>query len=304
MDNLVKKGAITLKMLRYFSVLAEELHFGNAAKRLCISQPPLSVQIRELEAILGFTLFDRNSRNVKLTKAGHIAYQESKNILCQVDFSLERISYAGRYENHHLILGLVSSVLGDQFFAGLRNVEKYYPNLSFNIAEILPKQQLVDLKLGKIDFAFIRDDIPSDLDDDLHITKLFDDNICVAYNKHLDFPKDSSVSISDLKDYDVVILGKETSNDALNIYSRCLSAGLNVDNILEVLEPFSIMSFIRTKRAVALVPQALIADVHPDITYKPLKEHISSALYVAYSKQYSSDLKKDFVKYFSTAYVE
>ena len=72
---------IELRHLRYFSVLAEELHFGHAAQRLAISQPPLSVAIQQLEHVVGARLFERNSKGVRLTPAGVSLQAHARQLL-------------------------------------------------------------------------------------------------------------------------------------------------------------------------------------------------------------------------------
>ena len=85
-----------LKLLRYFQAVAEELHFGRAAARLNMSQPPLSFHIKELEAQLGTVLFIRHSRHVALTHAGVVLLEETKQLLNNASLALARVEQIGR----------------------------------------------------------------------------------------------------------------------------------------------------------------------------------------------------------------
>src|SRR5688572_2107246 len=99
-----------LRHLRYLVTVAEELHFGRAAIRLNISQPPLSHQIRQLEEELGVKLFERNTRGVRLTEAGSRIVQEAQQVLSQVDHFAKVAAYAGEGEIGHLPIGAVGGV--------------------------------------------------------------------------------------------------------------------------------------------------------------------------------------------------
>ncbi|NEQ24050.1 MAG: LysR family transcriptional regulator, partial [Microcoleus sp. SIO2G3] len=98
-----------LRHLRYFIAVAEELHFGRAAERLQMAQPPLSQQIRQLEIELGFQLFHRTKRSVQLTTAGRVFLRESRRILAQLEQAIETGKQASRGELGQLIIGFVSS---------------------------------------------------------------------------------------------------------------------------------------------------------------------------------------------------
>src|SRR5690349_2246899 len=104
-----------VRHLRYFTVVAEELHFGNAAIRLGMAQPPLSQRIRRLEEELGVRLFDRSSRHVRLTGAGRLLLDEAREIVARVDRLRD---LAGRGESAVLRVGIPPD-LGSSVIAAL-----------------------------------------------------------------------------------------------------------------------------------------------------------------------------------------
>ncbi len=91
-----------LRHLRYFVAVAEELHFGRAAQRLNLSQPPLSQQIQALESELGTRLLERTNRRVALTEAGRLFLEEARQILLASERAAERVRRAGRGETGQL----------------------------------------------------------------------------------------------------------------------------------------------------------------------------------------------------------
>src|SRR5579872_5746299 len=100
---------IELRHLRYFVAVAEELHFGRAAKRLHLAQPPLSQQIRKLEEIVGHRLSVRTSRAVKLTSAGEVLLERARRTLREVQNDLEEARSVGRGEVGFLKVGFIGS---------------------------------------------------------------------------------------------------------------------------------------------------------------------------------------------------
>lgn len=103
-----------LKLLRYFLAVAEELHFGRAAARLNMSQPPLSIHIKELENQLGTQLFIRHSRSVVLTHAGKILMEESRRLLVNANNVLARVEQIGRGEAGRIELGVVGTAMWER----------------------------------------------------------------------------------------------------------------------------------------------------------------------------------------------
>ena len=97
-----------LRHLRYFVTVADELHFGRAASKLHISQPPLSMQIRDLEREVGVELLSRTKRRVMLTQAGSAFLDEAKDILKRVNRAKTSAQQAARGETGNLTIGFIS----------------------------------------------------------------------------------------------------------------------------------------------------------------------------------------------------
>src|SRR6202453_4708466 len=100
---------LEFRHLRYFVAVAEELHFGRAAERLHLSQPPLSQQIRKLEAVVGYALFVRTSRSVTLTNAGEALLERARRTLRNVQRDMDETRSIGRGEVGSLHIGFVGS---------------------------------------------------------------------------------------------------------------------------------------------------------------------------------------------------
>lgn len=145
-----------LRHLRYFRVLAEELHFGRAAERLFIAQPGLSRQIKQLEEELEVSLFDRTNRKVTLTKAGHYFFQQTDKLLNDLEASVTNAQQIAEGLRGQLRIGYIGSAMQQTIPALLLAVKKTYPDIRFSLREMDNPQQLEALHSGEIDLGFVR----------------------------------------------------------------------------------------------------------------------------------------------------
>ena len=145
-----------LRHLRYFLAVAEELHFGRAASRLHIAQPPLSQQIRKLERELGVALFDRTKRRVELTPAGRALLDETRDVLARAERAVRTAQRAGRGEIGHLAIGFVPSADLDILPRVLRAWRARFPQVEIELHSLLPAAQVEALHDGRIHVGFVR----------------------------------------------------------------------------------------------------------------------------------------------------
>ena len=146
-----------LRHLRYFLAVAEELNFTRAAEKLGINQPPLSLQIRQLEKEIGTPLFRRNPRGVELTNAGRLMLEEARIIFRQVERAKTGVQRRGRGETGRITIG--SS--GGTYFHPLiptiiREYRTHYPDVVLFPAASNTPLLVVRLQAGQIDVALLR----------------------------------------------------------------------------------------------------------------------------------------------------
>lgn len=147
---------VELRHLRYFRAVAEELHFGRAAARLGIAQPPLSQQIQSLERALGAPLFDRTRRKVQLTDAGRLLLDESRRLLGDVDRVLAAVRRTARGETGALTVAFAASVMFLSLPGIIRAFRERYPDVELELRELPTAPQLASIAAGEIDLGFVR----------------------------------------------------------------------------------------------------------------------------------------------------
>ncbi|HWZ90747.1 MAG TPA: LysR substrate-binding domain-containing protein [Polyangiaceae bacterium] len=150
-----------LRHLRYFVTVAEELHFGRAAARLHMAQPPLSRQIQLLEAELGFQLFERSRRRVELTPAGSSLLSGARQVFDTLDAAVHDARSVGEGESGRLVIGYPSSLAYSGLTELLRAFRNRFPAVTLALRELPPGEQIDALKAGGLDVGFVR----SSLDD-------------------------------------------------------------------------------------------------------------------------------------------
>ncbi|MBO0843673.1 MAG: LysR family transcriptional regulator, partial [Nocardioides sp.] len=167
-----------LRQMRYFVTVAEELHFGRAAERLHMAQPPLSQAIRALEADVGAELLRRTTRKVELTPAGVAYLARVREILGEVDDAAHQARRVAAGAEGHLAVGCVGSATYSTLPALSRRLAQELPGVDFSFrGEMLAPDLVEALRTGEIDVALLR---PPLTDASLVATPLRKDRLVVA----------------------------------------------------------------------------------------------------------------------------
>jgi len=158
--DLVSLNEIELRHLRYFLAVAEELHFGRAAEKLHMAQPPLSQQIRQLEAWIGFPLFARNSRSVQLTPSGKELQKRLLQTFAKLQGDIRSVRQVGRGRRGTLDVGFISTSILTSIPQLLSRYRQQFPEVELRLHELYTSNLVQGLEDGTIDIGFLRDGGP------------------------------------------------------------------------------------------------------------------------------------------------
>lgn len=217
-----------LRHLRYFLCVAEEMHFGRAALRLGISQPPLSQQIRALEEELGVRLFDRTSRRVRLTEAGQLFEPEARQTLAQAERAAQIARMAQRAEIGHLGLAFTTSgPFVPPVARALYRFRQTYPNVELILREQGRDAQVESVRSRQLDLGIVRDyEAPILPEGMVSQCLLMEEMVLALRTDHPLALRSAPPSIADLRDEPLVLYGAPNgAGFTEHFFALCAKAG-------------------------------------------------------------------------------
>lgn len=262
-----------LRHLRYFVVLAEELHFGRAARRLAISQPPLSVAIRQLEESVGARLFERNSKEVRLTPAGGVLQNSARLLLRQAEEAALEARDVSQGSAGRLRIGFVGAMLYRGLPQALAKFQAKHPAVRITLAELNSGEQIAELLHDRLDVGFVHTSrMPAELRHALLVSEPF--VACLPVGHRL--ARRRKVATASLRDEPFVLFSRNASPDYHErILSICADAGFRPEVRHEVRHWLSVVSLVSQGMGVALVPSALRHAALRGAVFRPLEEEVS-----------------------------
>lgn len=258
-----------LRHLRYFVAVAEQRHFGRAAERLHMAQPPLSQQIRQLESELGVTLLTRTTRRVDLTPAGSAYLDHARAILAAVDTAGEVASRIAAGRTGRLTVGCVGSATYSLLPALAKALRVELPDVEFGFrGEMLSPDQAAALHDGSLDLALLRR-LPDT--SGLMIREVRRERLLVALPQEHRYADRKRLRVVDLAGEGLIVhAGSGRSVMSSLVHDLFEGAGLEPDVVHEVAETSTLVTFVAAGLGVAIVPEPTAALNVPGVVYVPL----------------------------------
>jgi len=258
-----------IRHLHYFVAVAEELHFGKAARRLHMSQPPLSQQIRQLEEELGVSLFRRTSRSVSLTPEGDALLVDAREIMQRMEQAVKRVQAVSRGEEGLLRVGFMGYALMTGYPQAIRAYKQCYPKVRMELWEFSTAHQLRMIAADDLDVGLIScvRGVPMKLDSLLFRKEPF--MLCLPEGHPL--AELDAVPLERLEGVPLILFPRKAHPilyDALIASFR--DAGVVADVVQSVARIETGKALVAAGLGCSIHPASVSASIRPGVVYRPL----------------------------------
>jgi DNA-binding transcriptional LysR family regulator len=268
---------INFRLIRHlwlFLAVAEEQNFGRAAKRLGMSQPPLTEQIQTLEQSLKVKLFERSRRGTKLTPEGAAILPAVKKFAEQLGRLELAVREAASGQRSVLTVGAITSAMVEVLPSLIEKMKAIHPDVTISMREIDSVEAVPLLQSGDIDLAFAR--LEGDLGSGIKSMPLREDRLAVAVPKAHPLSGKTRIRLASLAEEDFVMFFRRVSPGYFdNLVTACRNAGFSPRIVHEVNSVISQIAFVGCGQGVALIPYAMKKFAPDTVVVRHLTEKIS-----------------------------
>lgn len=263
---------INFRLIRHlwlFLAVAEEQNFSRAARRLGMSQPPLTEQIQTLEHSLRLKLFERSRRGAHLTPAGAAILPAVRRFAEQLERLEMAVQEAVAGQAGVLTIGAITSAMLDVLPQLIDRFKQQYPQVTVSVREIDSAEAVPALEAGDIDLAFAR--LEGNLGKHIRSLALSEDSLAVALPKEHPLASKSRISLVNLSEEALVMSSRQVSPVYFDyLVGICKEHGFQPRVLHEVRSVSSQIAFVSCGQGVALVPAALKKLAPDNVLIKPL----------------------------------
>ena len=286
-----------LRHLRYFLAVAEELNFTRAAERLGISQPPLTQQVKALEAELGVTLLDRSAYRIELTDAGRIFAAEAARILGDARSAMQAARRAATGVTGRVRVGFTESASFNSLVTStLRTFRSGLPAVEVSLEEHPSTDLIAALREGRIDAAFVRPPVPTRRG--LTLDLLEKEPLLVAVPSGHPLASRKEVDLGSLAAETFILYPRAVRPGlADTVVAACESAGFTPKVGQYAPQLSSTINLVAASLGISIVPDSMRCLQAHAVTYVPLRdEPLHALLGIAYRTDESSAVVHNFIE--------
>ena len=263
------KQEIEVRHLRYFLAVAETLHFSKAAAQLGMAQPPLSQQIRSLERMLGYPLFDRTTRGVRLTKVGEYFRKRARNTVMKIKDDVEMARRLGSGQEGVLTVGFSGSVMLTTLPKAIERYRRVYPKVELRLRELVTAEQIPSLLDGTLDLGFLRDGEPRD---GLSIESILRERFIAVLPARHRLAGRTTIRPRDLRNEPFVLFSRRMGPLAFDrTISCCEAEGFRPNVVQEAPQWPTVVRLVAAGSGISLAPACVANFAMPGVVYKKVR---------------------------------
>lgn len=280
--------------LTYFIAVAEEMHFGRAARRLNISQPPLSQQIRQLEEEIGVRLFNRTNRRVEITPAGMIFLEEARRIVTLSKDAVRRAVRAGQGEIGRLAVGFIGSANYSVLPQVVREFRKRFPNVELSLTEMSTSDQVEALLGGRIQAGFLRP--PRGIEKKgLTVEPVFREPLLVALPRNHPLRRERSLTLRQLAEESFIMIPRRIGPGFFDyLIVLCQEEGFSPNIILEASQYHTVLGLVSAGLGIAVVPASMQRSRIEGVVFRTISGKTETVLDMAWVAKDQSLVLRNF----------
>lgn len=258
------------KRLTYFVAVAEELHFGRAAARLDIAQPPLSRQIAQLEAELGVQLFDRSRSQIKRTQAGDALLVRARDILERVDRTIREVKCIGEGAAGRLRIAFIGSASYGVLPELIRTFRSEYPDVELALSALNNAELKTALIERQIDIAFAR---PALEDDEIRCDLIHQEPLILAVPAESDLAERDELTLAELKRETFVLYPRRPRPSFADyVLELCKKEGFIPGSEVLAQDYQTAIALVSVGVGISVVPQSVSQSDRHGVVFRPFEE--------------------------------
>jgi DNA-binding transcriptional LysR family regulator len=296
-DASYRRSVTELRHLRYFVAVAEERHFGRAAARLHISQPPLSRQIQELERELGVELLDRSRRSAQLTPAGASFYVDARAVLRSVDEAAQRARALAIGQRGSITVAFSETTAASGLLReALMRFHQRLPQVDVTLEELTAGGQAAGLRGGHVSVS-LGYRLPPLQDTSIQHRRMFEDRLQLALPEGDPLATAATLDVAELSRRTLLFLPRAAAPEFHSqVMGRLAQHGIRPESVREVRLLRSVYTLISCGLGFGLAPQSTTRSSPPGVLFRPLPADVRITTHLFHRAETNDPLVRTFVE--------